>query len=83
MIVAELTNSLPILLGGAAVVIEVTVIVRLSYETCNVAVASVVSVLKSLKVKPRNNNVVCNLFGKYAGVVYLLAPLEVAVIITL
>ena len=83
VIVAELTNSLPILLGGTAVVVEVAVIVRLSYEACNVAVASVVSVLKSLKIKPRNNNVVCNLFGKYAGVVYFLTPLEVAVIIAL
>ena len=29
------------------------------------------------------NNIVCNLFGKYAGVVYFLTPLEVAVIIAL
>ena len=39
--------------------------------------------LKSLKIKPRNNNVVCNLFGKNAGIVYFLTPLEVAVIIAL
>lgn len=63
VIVAELTNSLPILLGGAAVVVEVAVIVRLSYEACNVAVASVVSVLKSLKI----NHGTTTLFATSSG----------------
>ena len=83
VIIAELTNSLPIFLCCTLVILKVTVVIRLRDKTCNIAVASVISLLKRINIKPRNYNIVCNLFGKNTRIVFLLRPLEIAVIIAL
>ena len=82
VLVAEFTNCLPIILGGTFIILKVAVIIRLSNKAGNIAAACVISLLKCIKIKPRHNNIVCNLFGKNTWIVYLLRPLEIAVIIS-
>ena len=81
LFVAELAYGLPVFGRGNLVVLEIAVVIGLSDKAGNIAVVIVISLLKSVKVKPGNDNIVGNIFGSDSGIVNLLSPLKIAVII--
>ena len=83
VIVAELTNLCPLLLGCGCVIKEVTVVIRLCDKACKISACFLISLLHSLHIKPRNNNIVLYIIFKNTRIVSLLSPLEVTVVITL
>ena len=83
VVVAPFPYARPVFLVCGNVVVEITVVIRLSDKTCDIAFVLVIEFLKSVKVKPRSNKVMTYVLGKNTGIVNLLRPLEVAVIVAL
>ena len=81
--VAELAHSLPFLLRGADIVVEVAVVIGLRDQRGDVTLALFPHAFERIHVKPRDDDVVCHILGQNAGVVRLHRPRVVAVVIAL
>ena len=83
VIVTEFSDRLPFFTGRADIVIEITVIIWLCYQRCDIALVIVNRLLQRLHIKPRNDYVVSNILRKDARIVSLHCPRVITVIISL
>ena len=81
--VAELAHSLPFLLRGADIVVEVAVVIGLRDQRGDVTLVLFPHAFERIHIKPRDDDVVCHILGQNAGVIRLHRPGVVAVIIAL
>ena len=51
MLIAELAHRLPIILGGALIILKITVVIGLCDQAGNIAAAFVISLLERIKIK--------------------------------